>query len=333
MRWAVVLVALAGCGSLLGLDNAPGDDPDGDKLPSSVDNCDDVANPDQSDLNHDGIGDACQLCMATDPTDTDGDGIPDECDGCDNTLPDGNGNGVPDACEHPHDEDGDGIADDRDNCPSVPNDDQIDSNEATSMPDGVGTACDDSAGLDRQLFDPFTEPNQLWFVSGGSWLLTDDQIVLALDNLGAFRYATTARSTFAVTTKVTLTEGEAQILMKDGGAPGKVWRVTCALRMTPPVPTVAITTQNGTAPPITVSVPYPGTGVGEVLRLGGAYDTASGDTQFTCSAGATVLGKTPVSSGAPAWTPGIGGVLGNPASANDGATVKFDYFDLVTSVQ
>ena len=232
MRW-LWLVVLAGC-----LAKVPADDLDSDRIADADDNCPDVANSDQSDLNNDGTGDACELCNSTDATDSDGDGIPNACDGCDNTQPDDNGNGVPDACEHPHDEDSDGIADNRDNCPSVSNSDQVDNDEATSMPDGVGTACDDSAGLDRQLFDPFTEPNQLWFVSGGSWQLTADQIVLALTNLGAFRYATTARSPFAVTTKVTLTEGEAQILLKDGGAPGKVWRVTCELRLTPPAPTV-----------------------------------------------------------------------------------------------
>jgi hypothetical protein len=331
MRWTVVLVALAGCGAL-GLDPAPNDDPDGDKIPSSVDNCDDIANPDQSDLNMDGIGDACQLCMATDPTDTDSDGIPDQCDGCDNTLPDDNGNGVPDACENPHDEDGDGVPDFRDNCPSVSNGDQLDDNEATAMSDGVGTACDVDSGQDRQQFDPFTQPNQLWFVTGGSWQLADDHIALALTTNPAYRFGATVRSAFAVTTKVALGDGEAHILMKDGGAPGKVWRVTCALRMTSPAPTIAITTQDGAATPMTTSAPYPGSG-SDVLRLAGTYDAATGATTFICSAGGVTIGKTPVSSSAPAWTPGIGGVLSNAATSSSDGTLTFDYFDLVTSVQ
>jgi hypothetical protein len=48
-------------------------DSDGDGLPNTADNCPFVANADQADLDHDGIGDAC------DP-DIDGDGVPNELD-------------------------------------------------------------------------------------------------------------------------------------------------------------------------------------------------------------------------------------------------------------
>ena len=57
---------------------APGEptDGDGDLFPDGIDNCPDVANPDQNDANADGTGDVCQLF------DFDLDGIPDTQDNC-----------------------------------------------------------------------------------------------------------------------------------------------------------------------------------------------------------------------------------------------------------
>lgn len=107
-------------------------DRDGDGIVDSEDNCPDVFNPDQADMDGDGVGDAC------DP-DIDGDGIPNEEDNCpyvynpDQT--DTSGDGVGDACSD--DRDGDGIPDNEDNCPDVPNPDQKDTDG-----DGVGDACD-----------------------------------------------------------------------------------------------------------------------------------------------------------------------------------------------
>src|SRR5262249_46486135 len=92
-------------------------DTDGDGIPNGIDNCPTVANPDQHDMDHDGIGDVC------DP-DADGDGISNSDEIAHGTDP-----------LNP-DTDGDGVNDDKDNCPTVPNQDQADSNQ-----DGIGDAC------------------------------------------------------------------------------------------------------------------------------------------------------------------------------------------------
>ncbi len=106
-----------------------GDDPDGDGVADSCDNCPLVFNPGQEDLDGDGIGDACDPC-----TDTDGDGFgnpgfpANTCatDGCpfvsNPSQTDTDGDGVPDIC---------------DNCPTVANPSQADSDV-----DGTGDACD-----------------------------------------------------------------------------------------------------------------------------------------------------------------------------------------------
>jgi len=70
-------------------------DTDNDGVPDSMDNCSAVYNPDQSDIDGDGIGDAC------DP-DIDGDGILNESDNCPTVSnpdqADANGDGYGDAC-------------------------------------------------------------------------------------------------------------------------------------------------------------------------------------------------------------------------------------------
>ena len=72
-------------------------DRDGDTVLDGVDNCPDVANPDQADFNNDARGDACQ--------DLDNDGVLDADDNCIvyvNPLQrDRNSNGIGDACEVP----------------------------------------------------------------------------------------------------------------------------------------------------------------------------------------------------------------------------------------
>lgn len=74
----------------------------------------------QTDINDNGIGDACDPCISSTP-DADGDGINDTCDAL------------------PNDYDNDGYDDDVDNCPVVYNPDQLDTGDGT---DGVGNACD-----------------------------------------------------------------------------------------------------------------------------------------------------------------------------------------------
>lgn len=112
-------------------------DADGDGVPDSTDNCPDDANPDQADLDGDGIGDACD---DQDNRDSDGDGVEnweDRCEGFDDSY-DHDGDGVPDGCdEDADDKDGDGIDAHADNCPGHANPGQEDMDG-----DGTGDACD-----------------------------------------------------------------------------------------------------------------------------------------------------------------------------------------------
>ncbi len=118
---------------------AHGGDADGDGVCQDADNCPDVANPDQADLDGDGSGDAC------DPDD-DGDGIADDVDNCPRAAnagqEDGDGDGTGDACDScpadpQNDADDDGVCGDVDNCPDDANPGQEDADA-----DGLGDACD-----------------------------------------------------------------------------------------------------------------------------------------------------------------------------------------------
>ena len=142
-----------------------GDD-DNDGVNDQTDNCIEVNNPNQSDLDGDGLGDACDLDIDGDGVDNQNDALPNngnessdtDNDGLgDNTDADDDGDGMADSDDafplNPTeqadldgdgvgdnldaDDDADGITDVTDNCPLIANADQADLDG-----DGVGTACD-----------------------------------------------------------------------------------------------------------------------------------------------------------------------------------------------
>ena len=123
----------------------PGElDADSDGVKNKDDNCPDLANADQADVDADGKGDACD-------TDDDNDGLLDTGDNCplvaNPDQADQNNNGIGDACDP--DIDGDGWTNDADNCPLVAQSSQLDTDG-----DGKGDACDETP----TVADPDPDP-------------------------------------------------------------------------------------------------------------------------------------------------------------------------------
>ncbi|MEY4514193.1 MAG: hypothetical protein RLZZ450_6315 [Pseudomonadota bacterium] len=121
-------------------------DTDADGIKDTVDNCPTVKNPDQVDLDKDRRGDLCDNCKNSAnyaQTDTDNDKVGDACE----VLPDGDGDGVPNAMDNciatanntQVDADNDNVGDACDNCPGVSNAGQQDSDG-----DKKGDVCDDN---------------------------------------------------------------------------------------------------------------------------------------------------------------------------------------------
>lgn len=123
------------------------DDKDGDGVSDVIENCVYVPNYSQDDLDGDRIGDACDNCPLSsnrEQHDHDDDLVGDDCD-------------------TDEDDDGDGVQNDRDNCPTTPNAGQLDTDN-----DGEGDACDtddDNDGIpDRDPSDNcriIHNPNQI----------------------------------------------------------------------------------------------------------------------------------------------------------------------------
>jgi hypothetical protein len=81
-------------------------DTDGDDVPDYQDNCPTVYNPDQADIDLDGIGDVCDYCQGNGVYDTDNDGHCDLEDNCPTTCNpqqlDADGDGIGDLCDDPN---------------------------------------------------------------------------------------------------------------------------------------------------------------------------------------------------------------------------------------
>jgi hypothetical protein len=99
-------------------------DSDADGVPDANDNCPNDSNPNQIDLDGDGLGDDCD-------NDDDGDAWQDSVDNCPEipnpSQSDTNGNGVGDACDLSTDDDNDGVSNGDDECAMTPSGSAVDS--------------------------------------------------------------------------------------------------------------------------------------------------------------------------------------------------------------
>ena len=163
-------------------------DADEDGISDTGDNCPGTPNRSQEDLDHDGVGDACQDATEAQAkvlaprrsrsgtVDTDLDGVMDNADGCpdvpDSAQLDLDGDGIGDACDL--DMDGDGVPETGggfraarpDNCPRMHNPGQADSDH-----DGRGDACSGQSAGSAVLPDAFPARGRGTQVSSSAWTL------------------------------------------------------------------------------------------------------------------------------------------------------------------
>lgn len=120
-------------------------DLDKDGITNKLDNCPLNANPDQKDIDNDGLGDICDV---SDDRDDDNDGIINSIDNCpinsNGDQKDKDGNGIGDVCDISDDIDNDGVINSLDNCPVNSNTNQSDKDK-----DGIGDICDPSDNRDQ----------------------------------------------------------------------------------------------------------------------------------------------------------------------------------------
>jgi hypothetical protein len=126
-----------------GVSEVPEFDIDFDGISNETDNCVDVENRDQSDVDNDGKGDACD-------TDSDNDQVLDASDNCpldaNTDQADEDSDSIGDACDN--DADNDGILNADDNCPDHANADQANTDD-----DPAGDACVEPL-TDVNIIDP-----------------------------------------------------------------------------------------------------------------------------------------------------------------------------------
>jgi hypothetical protein len=117
----------------------PPNDVDGDGVLNTHDNCPTIANPDQTDTDADGVGDACDVSNLSRRADFDQDGLANAADNCPRAFNPDQANldhdRQGDACDR--DDDHDGRVDSRDNCVGLYNPGQGDVDK-----DHIGDACD-----------------------------------------------------------------------------------------------------------------------------------------------------------------------------------------------